>query len=132
MTAISPHDGPVAVTGCSGFTGGHMVRELAIHGYQVRACIRDASSWRGRDAVQYLERLPNVTIHDGCDLFTPGTYDAAFQGLRRRLPSLLRCSATRRMASRSRSAAAMCRRMFTMAAWSALATWWTPSTPAAA
>ena len=79
MTAISPHDGPVAVTGCSGFTGGHMVRELAIHGYRVRACIRDASSWRGQDAVAYLERLPNVEIHDGCDLFTPGSYDAAFK-----------------------------------------------------
>ena len=80
MSAISPHDGPVAVTGCSGFTGGHMVRELAIHGYTVRACIRDANSWRGQDAVQYLERLPNVEIRDGCDLFTPGSYDAAFSG----------------------------------------------------
>ncbi|MDE0348870.1 MAG: NAD-dependent epimerase/dehydratase family protein [Gammaproteobacteria bacterium] len=80
MTAISPTDGPVAVTGCSGFTGAHMVRELAIHGYRVRACIRDAGSWRGQDAVAYLERVPNVEIVDGCDLFVPGSYDAAFAG----------------------------------------------------
>lgn len=80
MAAISPSDGPVAVTGCSGFTGGHMVRELALHGYTVRACIRDVSSWRGEDAVQYLNTLPNVEIINGCDLFTPGSYDAAFEG----------------------------------------------------
>jgi len=82
MAAISAKDGPVAVTGCSGFTGGHMVRELVLHGYQVRACIRDASSWRGKNSVDYLSRLPNVEIIDGCDLFTPGSYDAAFEGCR--------------------------------------------------
>ena len=80
MPAISPKDGPVAVTGCSGFTGGHMVRELVLHGYQVRACIRDASSWRGQDCANYLGGLPNVEVVDGCDLFTAGSYDDAFEG----------------------------------------------------
>ena len=80
MPAISPLDGPVAVTGCSGFTGGHMVRELVLQGYEVRACIRDANSWRGKDCVDYLNSLPRVEIVDGCDLFTPGSYHAAFKG----------------------------------------------------
>ncbi len=80
MPAISPLDGPVAVTGCSGNTGGHMVRELAVQGYEVRACIRDANSWRGKDSVGYLGRLPRVEVMDGCDLFTPGSYNTAFEG----------------------------------------------------
>ena len=80
MPAISPLDGPVAVTGCSGNTGGHMVRELVVQGYEVRACIRDANSWRGQDCVDYLSRLPRVEVIHGCDLFKAGSYDAAFQG----------------------------------------------------
>jgi hypothetical protein len=56
-----------------------MVRELVHHGYQVRACLRDAGSWRGEDAIAYLAKLPGVTIVDGCDLFVPGSFDAAFK-----------------------------------------------------
>ena len=80
MSAIKPNDRPVAVTGCSGFTGGHMVRELVHHGYSVRACIRDSKSWRGQDCAAYLSGLPNVEIFDGCDLFVRGSYDQAFDG----------------------------------------------------
>ena len=80
MPAITQKDGPVAVTGVSGFTGGHMVRELSLQGYHVRACLRDSESWRGQDAVNYLQTLPNVEIVDGCDLFEAGSYHQAFAG----------------------------------------------------
>ena len=54
---------------------------LAVHTHaEVRACLRDAGSWRGEDAIAYLEKLPGVTIVDGCDLFVPGSFDAAFAG----------------------------------------------------
>lgn len=44
MPAISgPADGPVVVTGASGFIGSHLVKNLVSAGYNVRACVRDAN-----------------------------------------------------------------------------------------
>ena len=44
MSPISgPSDGPVAVTGASGYIGSHVVKNLVRAGYTVRACVRDAS-----------------------------------------------------------------------------------------
>ena len=43
MSAISPADGPVAVTGASGYIGSWIVRDLMEQGDEVRACVRDQS-----------------------------------------------------------------------------------------
>ena len=47
MSVISSSDGPVAVTGASGYIGSWIVRDLVDQGYQVRACVRDANSCHG-------------------------------------------------------------------------------------
>ena len=42
--AVSPADGPIAVTGASGYIGSWIVRDCVEQGYTVRACVRDASN----------------------------------------------------------------------------------------
>ena len=49
-----PADGPVAVTGASGYIGSHVVKNLVEHGYTVRATVRDASR---EDKTSYLLAL---------------------------------------------------------------------------
>jgi dihydroflavonol-4-reductase len=78
--AISPADGPIAVTGASGYIGSRIVQDCVEQGYTVRACVRDAKK---QDKVDHLLAL-NDLRHRGVvelvegDLFRTGSYDEAF------------------------------------------------------
>ncbi len=41
---VSPGDGPIAVTGASGYIGSWTVYDLMEQGYSVRACVRDTGN----------------------------------------------------------------------------------------
>lgn len=84
MAAISgPGDGPVAVTGASGFIGAHVIHNLVAAGYAVHACMRDTSR---EDKTAYLKdmdakgpgsvELFSVDLMDAAN----GGYDDAFAG----------------------------------------------------
>jgi len=84
MPPISgPADGPVAVTGASGYIGSHVVKNLIEAGYTVRGTVRDAS--RG-DKTSYVLAMNDVgpgsvEIFEG-DLLKAheGVFDEAFAG----------------------------------------------------
>ena len=44
MSTLSPADGPVAVTGASGYIGSWIVHDLMTQGYRVRALVRDVGA----------------------------------------------------------------------------------------
>ena len=78
-----PSDGPVAVTGASGYIGAQVVKNLIDAGYTVRGCVRDATR---QDKVGYLEAMndqgPGSVEVFSRDLFQAGdgVYDDVFAG----------------------------------------------------
>jgi dihydroflavonol-4-reductase len=83
MTAISPANGPVAVTGASGYIGSWIVHDLLERGYGVRACVRDPNIPEKVDHILAMNNDPalrgQVELF-AADLFEPGSYDDAFSG----------------------------------------------------
>ena len=77
---VSPADGPIAVTGASGYIGSWIVGDCVAQGYEVRACVRDASRPEKVDHLLALNDAGlrgSVALAEG-DLFKPGSYDDAF------------------------------------------------------
>ena len=61
-TAISPADGPVAVTGASGYIGSWIVQDMLEQGYQVHGVVRRSSTDHRQRISHLLER---ITLHQG-------------------------------------------------------------------
>ena len=80
-TAVSPADGPVAVTGTSGYIGSWIVYDLMEQGYNVRACVRDSSKPEKVDHLLALNEAGmrgQVELYEG-DIFKRGSYDDTFK-----------------------------------------------------
>ena len=80
---MSPTDGPIAVTGASGYIGSWIVHDLMEQGYNVRACVRDSGNPQKIDHLLAMNENSNLTgnveLFVG-DLFKPGSYDETFKG----------------------------------------------------
>ena len=78
---ISPSDGPIAVTGASGYIGSWIVQDCLEQGYTVHACVRDKNKAEKIDHLQKLgqEEAGKLVLFEA-DLFKRGSYDDAFDG----------------------------------------------------
>ncbi|MFW9873156.1 MAG: NAD-dependent epimerase/dehydratase family protein [Candidatus Thorarchaeota archaeon] len=75
-------DGPVAVTGTSGYVGSHIVVALMKHGYTVHACVTDLNN---PDKTEHLLKLnkgeyPGHLKLFSANLLKEGSYDKPFTG----------------------------------------------------
>jgi len=80
--AVSPADGPIAVTGASGYIGSRIVQDCMNQGYEVRACVRDKNNPAKVDHLLQFNRegmRGSVSLYEA-DLFKPGSYDDVFKG----------------------------------------------------
>ncbi len=78
---ISPSDGPIAVTGASGYIGSWIVKDCLQQGYTVHACVRDKNRAEKIDHLLKLgqEEAGKLVLFEA-DLFKRGSYDDAFDG----------------------------------------------------
>ena len=78
---ISPSDGPIAVTGASGYIGSWIVKDCLEQGYTVHACVRDKNRVEKIDHLRKLgqEEAGTLVLFEA-DLFKRGSYDDAFDG----------------------------------------------------
>jgi nucleoside-diphosphate-sugar epimerase len=82
MPAITVSDGPVAVTGASGYNGAHVVTALVRAGYTVRACVTDPDNPAKVDHLLALNesgQAGKVELLRG-NLLETGSYDEPFAG----------------------------------------------------
>ena len=82
VKAVSPANGPVVVTGASGYIGSWIVMDLMEQGYEVRACVRDRSRPEKVDhllALNEMDLRGQVELFEA-DLFDEGSYDEPFSG----------------------------------------------------
>ena len=77
---VLPTDGPVAVTGASGFIGSHIVQVLLQRGYTLVAVVRDATNVGKTGFLRAMTADASKIEFRSGDLLKPGTYDAAFAG----------------------------------------------------
>ena len=79
MTSVTFGDGPVAVTGASGYIGAHTVIALMKRGYEVRACITDISNPAKSEFLTLMnDQYPGtLSVHEA-NLSDEGSYDDAF------------------------------------------------------
>ena len=81
MAGISKNEGPVAVTGASGYIGSRVVEDLMKEGYEVHACVRDKSNGMKVDHLLNLnsEELEGSVKLFESDLLEKASYDKAFE-----------------------------------------------------
>ena len=80
---VSPAGGPVAVTGSAGYIGSHIVKALVNKGYEVRACVRDATNTANTAHLLAMNFSgPGRVFLYTCDMNEPNVYDKVFKGCR--------------------------------------------------